>query len=65
MRCSPATSTPSGRSLAQLVLPAISLGLFALAPIARMTRAAMLTALGSDFVRTARASGLAATHGRS
>jgi ABC-type dipeptide/oligopeptide/nickel transport system permease component len=45
-------------SLAQLVLPAISLGLFALAPIARITRAAMLEALGSDFVRTARASGL-------
>jgi peptide/nickel transport system permease protein len=45
-------------SLAQLVLPAVSLGLFAMAPIARMTRAAMLTALGSDYVRTARASGL-------
>ena len=46
-------------SLAQLVLPAVSLGLFAMAPIARMTRAAMLAALGSDYVRTARASGLA------
>lgn len=45
-------------ALAQLVLPAISLGLFALAPIARITRAAMLEALGSDYVRTARASGL-------
>jgi ABC-type dipeptide/oligopeptide/nickel transport system permease component len=45
-------------SLAQLILPAISLGLFALAPIARITRAAMLEALGSDFIRTARASGL-------
>jgi ABC-type dipeptide/oligopeptide/nickel transport system permease component len=45
-------------ALAQLVLPAVSLGLFALAPIARITRAAMLEALGSDFVRTARASGL-------
>jgi ABC-type dipeptide/oligopeptide/nickel transport system permease component len=45
-------------SLAQLVLPAISLGLFALAPIARITRAAMLQALGSDFTRTARAGGL-------
>ena len=45
-------------TLAQLALPAISLGLFALAPIARITRAAMLEALGSDFVRTARASGL-------
>ena len=45
-------------SLAQLVLPAVSLGMFALAPIARITRAAMLQALGSDFIRTARASGL-------
>ena len=48
----------SAASLAQLVLPAISLGLFALAPIARITRASMLQALGSDFIRTARASGL-------
>ena len=46
-------------SLAQLVLPAVTLGLFVLAPIARMTRAAMLQALASDFIRTARASGLA------
>ncbi len=45
--------------LKQLALPALTLGLFAMAPIARMTRAAMLGALGSDFVRTARASGLA------
>jgi len=45
-------------SLAQLVLPSISLGLFALAPIARITRAAMLQALDSDFIRTARAGGL-------
>jgi peptide/nickel transport system permease protein len=42
----------------QLVLPAVSLGLFALAPIARMTRAAMLEALASDYARTARAMGL-------
>jgi len=32
--------------------------MFALAPIARITRAAMLQALSSDFIRTARASGL-------
>jgi peptide/nickel transport system permease protein len=43
---------------AQLALPALSLGLVTLAPIARMTRGAMLTALSSDFVRTARAAGL-------
>tara|TARA_R110000787_G_scaffold34625_11_gene89529 strand:- start:649 stop:1668 length:1020 start_codon:yes stop_codon:yes gene_type:complete len=46
-------------ALAQLILPAITLGLFVLAPIARMTRAAMLQALASDYIRTARASGLA------
>src|SRR5919201_3645488 len=46
-------------SLKQLVLPALTLGIFALAPIARMTRASMLAVLASDFVRTARASGLA------
>jgi len=42
----------------QLILPAVTLGLFALAPIARMTRAAMLNALASDYVRAARAGGL-------
>src|SRR5262249_19670807 len=44
-------------SLKQLVLPALTLGIFSLAPIARMTRASMLALLASDFVRTARASG--------
>jgi len=42
----------------QLALPALTLGLFVLAPLARMTRASMLGVLSSDFVRTARASGL-------
>ncbi|MEO0760000.1 MAG: ABC transporter permease [Cyanobacteria bacterium J06648_16] len=45
-------------ALAQLVLPAVTLGLFALAPLARVTRAAMLGVLSSDFIRTARAAGL-------
>ena len=45
-------------SLKQLALPALTLGIFSLAPIARMTRASMLAVLASDFVRTARASGL-------
>ena len=45
-------------ALRQLVLPAVTLALFTLAPIARMTRAAMLQALSADFVRTARAAGL-------
>jgi len=45
-------------ALSQLILPAFTLGIFALAPLARVTRASMLAALGSEFVRTARASGL-------
>jgi peptide/nickel transport system permease protein len=46
-------------ALSQLALPALTLALFALAPLARITRASMLAALDSDFIRTARASGLA------
>ena len=46
-------------ALAQLALPAISMAIFSLAPLARMTRGSMLSVLNSDFVRTARASGLA------
>ena len=45
-------------SFKQLILPALTLCIFSLAPIARMTRASMLAVLASDFVRTARASGL-------
>ena len=45
-------------TVAQLILPVITLAFFALAPIARITRAAMLAALASDYVRTARAAGL-------
>jgi ABC-type dipeptide/oligopeptide/nickel transport system permease component len=45
-------------SLSQLILPGLTLAIFAVAPIARMTRAAMLEVLASDYVRTARASGL-------
>jgi peptide/nickel transport system permease protein len=45
-------------ALAQLLLPALTLAIFSLAPIARMTRASMLAVLASDFVRTARANGL-------
>ena len=47
-----------GASLAQIILPAITMGVFVLAPLARMTRASMLQALGSDYIRTAQASGL-------
>jgi peptide/nickel transport system permease protein len=46
-------------ALFQLLLPACTLALFTAAPIARMTRGTMLQILQSDFVRTARAAGLA------
>ncbi len=45
----------------QIVLPTLTMAIFVLAPIARMTRASMLQVLSSDFVRTARASGLSTT----
>lgn len=48
-------------SLAQLAVPAATMAVFSLAPIARMTRASMLAALASEFVRTAKASGLTPT----
>ncbi|HEY0212032.1 MAG TPA: ABC transporter permease [Paenirhodobacter sp.] len=43
-----------------LVLPALSLGLFFMAVYSRMTRASMLEVSQMDFVKTARAKGLAA-----
>ncbi len=42
-----------------LVLPAVTLGAFAMASIARLTRSAVLEVLRADFIRTARAKGLA------
>jgi ABC-type dipeptide/oligopeptide/nickel transport system permease component len=41
-----------------LVLPAITLGMFSTAYVARMARSSMLEVLGRDYVRTARAKGL-------
>jgi peptide/nickel transport system permease protein len=41
-----------------LVLPAVTLGAFAMASIARITRSAVLEILQADFIRTARAKGL-------
>jgi peptide/nickel transport system permease protein len=52
----------SGRgdgSLQYLVLPAITLGTAMLAVLTRMTRAGMLEVLREDYIRTARAKGLA------
>lgn len=45
--------------LHHLVLPALTLGLVYLAQYSRLSRASMLDVLGSDFIRTARAKGLA------
>jgi peptide/nickel transport system permease protein len=45
--------------LHHLVLPALTLGLFFMALYARMMRASMLQISGADFVRTARAKGVA------
>src|SRR5215475_11362481 len=42
-----------GGSLAQLVLPSVTLGTIAAAIIARLTRSSMLEVLGQDYVRTA------------
>ena len=51
---------PSGSGgLAFLVLPACALGSRSIAFLARMTRSSMLEVLGSDYIRTARAKGLA------
>ncbi|ADH88126.1 binding-protein-dependent transport systems inner membrane component [Ancylobacter novellus DSM 506] len=48
-----------GAAVAHLILPSIVLGTIPLAVIARMTRSSMLEVLGEDYVRTARAKGLA------
>ena len=44
-----------------LVLPAVTLGLFGMASVARITRSSMLEVLRADYIRTARAKGLAET----
>jgi peptide/nickel transport system permease protein len=46
-------------SVMHLILPSVVLGSFALGIIARMLRSSLLAALGDDYVRTARAKGLA------
>lgn len=45
-------------ALAHLILPSATMALFALGPIARVTRAAMRDAIGRDYIRAARARGL-------
>lgn len=48
-----------GDALKHLILPSLALATIPMAIIARMTRASMLDVLGRDYVRTARAKGLA------
>lgn len=49
----------SGRgTIAQLIMPAVSLGLSLMAMFARLTRSVMLEVLSLDYIRTARAKGL-------
>jgi peptide/nickel transport system permease protein len=48
-----------GPFLYHLVLPAITLSVIYIALLARVTRASVLEALGEDYIRTARAKGLA------
>lgn len=51
---------PFGRgTVAHLVMPVITAGSFSAAAIARLTRSSLLEVMGADFVRTARAKGLA------
>ncbi|MGN7734715.1 ABC transporter permease [Ensifer sp. 22564] len=45
-------------ALANIILPACTMALFVLAPLARMTRASMLGVLGSEYIRTAKSVGL-------
>ena len=48
-----------GQGLKALLLPAVALGLFQFAVLARTTRSAMLEVLREEYVKTARAKGLA------
>ena len=48
-------------AIKHLILPAVALGTIPMALIARMTRSSMLEVLGQDYIRTARAKGLAQT----
>jgi ABC-type dipeptide/oligopeptide/nickel transport system permease component len=45
-------------SIKHLILPAVTLGVGLAAPLARFVRSGMLDAMGTDYVRTARAKGL-------
>ncbi len=46
-------------ALVHLILPTLALGMYSMAIIARITRSSMLDTLGQDYIRTARAKGVA------
>jgi peptide/nickel transport system permease protein len=48
-------------ALIHIVLPALTLGMYSMAIITRMTRSTMLDTLNQDFIRTARAKGISET----
>ena len=50
-----------GKNLQQMIFPAISLGIYKMAIIARVTRSSMLEVSREDFIRTARSKGLGET----
>ena len=51
--------TANGETAKGLILPVITLGLSPMANIIRLTRSSMLDVLGQDYIRTARAKGVA------
>lgn len=51
-----------GSALRHLFLPVLLLSYVSLAPVVRMVRSSMLEILGQDYIRTARAKGLAERH---
>jgi peptide/nickel transport system permease protein len=50
--------TAGNTTWAHLILPTITLGFFSLARLTRLVRSELLTVLGQDYIRTARAKGL-------
>lgn len=48
-------------ALIHIILPALTLGMYSMAIITRMTRSTMLDTLGQDYIRTARAKGISET----
>lgn len=51
--------TGGAQTVSSLILPVVTLGVFSMAIVSRMTRSTMLDTLGQDFVRTVRAKGVA------